>query len=397
MALLGGGYSIAVSEIFPLIPNIYLASWHKITFSLVFAATLISFYFACNTDPGYITKENISRYNKYPYDFKMFTPKRCRTTGILKPARSKFCSIMQKNVARYDHYCGWLAQPVGEENYRYFLLFLSMTCSMLFYATVGIALTAFSIIETNGLRKATFINRSTYLSGITHSYPQSPENEYSNTGTGETFAASNMMIFQWILSQHNLMLAVGFMTAVMWFVVLAFLSYHLYLISRNQTTNENFKWGEFLELIQDAKDIIEIRTLRVKQARESNEQKMPDLSDLPEIPEHYSAIAVATTDVSELHNIYDLGIWNNFMEVIFPRSLRVPKVPVRRTMSKKKKLKKTINGIVNHSLERMKKLKPAERFELFLELGEWIFNDFDLDDELMVPKFKIKGKTIKQI
>ena len=134
------------------------------------------------------------------------------------------------------------------------------------------------------------------------------------------------------------MLAVGFMTAVMWFVVLAFLSYHVYLISRNQTTNENFKWGEFLELIQDAKDIMEIRTLRVKQARERNEQKMPDLSDLPEIPERYRAIAVATTDMSELHNIYDLGIWNNFMEVIFPRSLRVPKVPVRRTMSKKKKI-----------------------------------------------------------
>ena len=67
-------------------------------------------------------------------------------------------------------------------------------------------------------------------------------------------------------------------------------------------------------------------------------------------------------------------------------------------MSKKKKqLKKTINGVVNHSLERMKKLKPAERFELFMELGEWIFNDLDLDDELIVPQFKIEGKTIKQI
>ena len=64
-------------------------------------------------------------------------------------------------------------------------------------------------------------------------------------------------------------------------------------------------------------------------------------------------------------------------------------------MSKKNKLlKKTINDVVNHSLERMKKLKPAERFELFMELGEWIFNYFDLDDELMVPQFKIKGKTI---
>ena len=67
-------------------------------------------------------------------------------------------------------------------------------------------------------------------------------------------------------------------------------------------------------------------------------------------------------------------------------------------MSKKnKQLKKTINGVVNHSLERMKKLKPADRFELFMELGEWIFNDLDLDDELMVPQFKIEGKTIEQI
>ena len=67
-------------------------------------------------------------------------------------------------------------------------------------------------------------------------------------------------------------------------------------------------------------------------------------------------------------------------------------------MSKKKKqLKKTINGVVNHSLERMKKLKPVDRFELFMELGEWIFNDLDLDDELMVPQFKIEEKTIEQI
>ena len=67
-------------------------------------------------------------------------------------------------------------------------------------------------------------------------------------------------------------------------------------------------------------------------------------------------------------------------------------------MSKKNKLlKKTIDDVVNHSLERMKKLKPSERFELFMELCEWIFNDFDLDDELMVPQFKIKGKSVEQI
>ena len=63
---------------------------------------------------------------------------------------------------------------------------------------------------------------------------------------------------------------------------------------------------------------------------------------------------------------------------------------------KEKQIKKTINNIVNHSLERMKKLKPADRFELFMEVGEWIFNDLNLDDELMVPQFKKEEKTIEQ-
>ena len=57
-----------------------------------------------------------------------------------------------------------------------------------------------------------------------------------------------------------------------------------------------------------------------------------------------------------------------------------------------KKLIKTINDAVNHSLERMKTLTPKDRCQLFIEVGEWIFNDLDLDDELMVPQFKIKEK-----
>ena len=61
---------------------------------------------------------------------------------------------------------------------------------------------------------------------------------------------------------------------------------------------------------------------------------------------------------------------------------------------KEKKLKKTINDAVNHSLERMKVLTPEDRFQLFMEVGEWIFNDLDFDDELMVPQFKIEEKTL---
>jgi hypothetical protein len=38
-------------------------------------------------------------------------------------------------VARFDHFCGWLNNAVGEQNYKWFLLFLAVHCFMLSYAT----------------------------------------------------------------------------------------------------------------------------------------------------------------------------------------------------------------------------------------------------------------------
>ena len=60
---------------------------------------------------------------------------------------------------------------------------------------------------------------------------------------------------------------------------------------------------------------------------------------------------------------------------------------------KKKQLKKTINNVVIYSLERMKVLRPDDRFHLFLEIGEWIFNDINLDNEFMVPRQKNQLKS----
>ncbi len=306
LTLLGGGYLVGVVEVFPKLPNMFLGEYHKYTFSAVFFLTIASFYAACTVGPGIITQKNARKYSKYSYDMMMYTPKKCRTTGILKPARSKYCSVTRANVARFDHYCGWVAQAVGEENYRFFLLFLFMTCCMLWYATVGIALTAFSIVEMKGLRTATFVNRK----------------------TGERFPATNMMVLSWILSQHNLMMAVSVMTFVMGIVVFAFFAFHLYLAGRNLTTNESYKWSEFKESIEAAKEIMELTVLRQKDAEKSGKSRA-DLSDLPLVPDRFKAIAAATVDVNDLRNMYDLGIVENFKEVFFPRSSRAPAVPKR--------------------------------------------------------------------
>lgn len=83
-------------------------------------------------------------------------------------------------------------------------------------------------------------------------------------------------------------------------------------------------------MIQDAKDITELRTLRLRRAREEGKpEKDVDLSDLPQIPDRYRTIAAATTNVNDLRNMYDLGLWNNVLEVIWPRSMRPPSIPAR--------------------------------------------------------------------
>ena len=51
----------------------------------------------------------------------------CQKEGKYKPDRSHFCSPMQRNVLRMDHYCPWLSNCVGHFNHKYFFLFLFYT------------------------------------------------------------------------------------------------------------------------------------------------------------------------------------------------------------------------------------------------------------------------------
>merc|ERR1712014_109315 len=82
------------------------------------------------TDPGWIpyTWDNL------PPDVEMIEKKKsnneyrfCQKEGKYKPDRSHFCSPMQRNVLRMDHYCPWLSNCVGYYNHKYFFLFLLYT------------------------------------------------------------------------------------------------------------------------------------------------------------------------------------------------------------------------------------------------------------------------------
>lgn len=49
---------------------------------------------------------------------------KCAKLHIPAVPRSRFCPFAKKRIAKYDHYCLWVMQPIGEKNIRLYLLFL---------------------------------------------------------------------------------------------------------------------------------------------------------------------------------------------------------------------------------------------------------------------------------
>eukprot|EP00931_Biecheleriopsis_adriatica_P093592 TRINITY_DN67319_c0_g1_i1.p1 TRINITY_DN67319_c0_g1~~TRINITY_DN67319_c0_g1_i1.p1 ORF type:complete len:444 (-),score=93.07 TRINITY_DN67319_c0_g1_i1:20-1351(-) len=64
----------------------------------------------------------------------------CKKELKFKPDRAHFCSAMQRNILRMDHYCPWLANCVGYHNHKFFILFL-------FYTVVASATLDFSVLQ----------------------------------------------------------------------------------------------------------------------------------------------------------------------------------------------------------------------------------------------------------
>lgn len=72
----------------------------------------------------------------------------CRHCDCIKPPRAHHDSVSGKCVLHMDHYCPWMSNCIGFENYRYFVLFL-------FYMFIGciyviyITLHSMSVSKTN--------------------------------------------------------------------------------------------------------------------------------------------------------------------------------------------------------------------------------------------------------
>lgn len=194
----------------------YIDNNHKYSGYIVFLLCMSSFHCACNVRPGTVTAKTMALFDHYEYDNVLYKNQLCPTLRIRKIARSKYDRFSGQHVPRFDHYCGWINQPVGEQNYRWFLLFLTVHVCMCCYGSWAVFRILYGEVMEKNLLNATFINAK----------------------TGEEVSADSFIVFHYLYMRHLQLCSIFILMSVMAIVLGIFLCFHLYISSKNMTTNE---------------------------------------------------------------------------------------------------------------------------------------------------------------
>ncbi|EDR27947.1 palmitoyltransferase swf1, putative [Entamoeba dispar SAW760] len=243
---------------------------------LQFLGTLIFYYLAIKTPPGYIKKSTLKVYqNRYPYDNILYKKEsNCEYCHLEKIPRSKHCKICGKCVARFDHHCPWINQCVGEKNCKYFLFFLlSMSISLLIVTYYCVVAIKYFMEDHNMTGKHPAIVTPT-------------------TTIPLDLSLTLIILFNYM--RYTIMMVV--LCFVMGIAVLCFFLNQLYIIYKGYTTYEKIKWDRMYDQYHQYLNELDDMTEEQKKDNPLEEVVNPD----------------------SLINYYDNGFFNNIKSTLFP-------------------------------------------------------------------------------
>ncbi|XP_058082532.1 probable protein S-acyltransferase 17 [Magnolia sinica] len=298
LAIIGVTYFLIVKSSFSYIPGYYLSGVHRYTSFLAVGVGVLLFLLTSFSDPGTVKAENVSEYlSAYPYDNIIFTEKECSTCKILRPARSKHCRICDRCVARFDHHCGWMNNCIGEKNIRYFMAFLLWHFFLCIYGTITLGL-----VLAGELKERQVISILTVYYGVENSfYSLSPH------------------VVQWLLSSHNTQILLMVFLAIVSLLLVGFFGYHTHLCLTNMTTNETFKWQDYISWkmkLNEAK--ASSAALKASIHAMNGEGKPPE----SKWRMFFRRSSLKNKEVVVKDNIYDRGAFRNLLEIMCPLSGR---------------------------------------------------------------------------
>lgn len=276
---IGAIYGVFVFQCFPLLPSEY--SNHTMYSSLVIAAVFSSYAAACFTPPTRVTSTNEKTLvSEYAYDNLLYIENNnCKTCRILKPARSKHCSICGHCIARLDHHCVWINQCVGRGNHKEFLVFLLVHIGLTMYGVYILGVILENEISTRNLFGAQFMNKNR-----------------------QVVKTTVFTVFRYLLNRMYGAVFLFILAFVMFIALSAFFIYQLDLIRVNQTTNEAAKLSLLSSIVEDKGGLSDLRDASTD-------------SDL-NADHKFESSQLTLEDVTRSSRFYHKGLVANFNEVV---------------------------------------------------------------------------------